>query len=82
VVRPADDVGDLRVEVVDDDGEVVDRRAVGARDHEVVEQRVLEARLAPDDVAHDRRALVGDPQAHRALPLVLAAEAAVAVLRP
>ena len=36
--------------------------------------------LAADDVVDDGRALVGHAQAHRALPLVLAAEAAVAVL--
>ena len=81
MVGAADDVGDAHVEVIDHDGEVVERRAVGARDHEVVLERVLERALAADDVADDGRALVGDAQAHRALPLVLAAEAAVAVLR-
>ena len=80
VVGAADDVGDAHVEVVDHDGEVVERRAVGARDHEVVLERVLERALAADDVADHDRAVVGDAQAHRALPLVLAAEAAVAVL--
>jgi hypothetical protein len=59
---------------------VVERRPVGAGDHEVVLERVLEGALAADDVAHHDRALVGDAQAHGALPLVLAAEAAVAVL--
>ena len=80
VVGAAHDVGDARVEVVDDDRQVVDRRAVGAGDHEVVLERVLERGLAADDVADDGRALVGHPQPHGALPLVLAAEAAVAVL--
>ena len=36
-----------RVEVVDRDGEVVEHRAVGARDHRVVEVHVLEARCRP-----------------------------------
>ena len=80
MVGAADDVRDAHVEVIDHDGEVVERRAVGARDHEVVLERVLERALAADDVADDDRAVVGDAQAHRALPLVLAAEAAVAVL--
>ena len=79
VVRAAHDMRDAGVVVVDHDGEVVDRRAVGARDHEVVLQDVLERALAADDVVDDRRALVGHPQAHGALALVLAAEAAVAV---
>ena len=39
VVVPAHDVGDAHLGVVDGDGEVVERRAVRARDHEVVEQR-------------------------------------------
>ena len=70
MVGAADDVGDAGVEVVDDDGEVVDGRAVGAGDHEVVLQGVLELALAADDVADDGDALVGDAQAHRALALV------------
>ena len=45
-------------------------------------QRVLERGLAADDVVDDGRALVGHAQAHRALALVLAAEAAVAVAPP
>ena len=80
VVGAAHDVGDAHVEVVHHDGEVVERRAVGAGDHEVVLERVLERRLAADDVLDDRGALVGHPQAHGPLALVLAAEAAVAVL--
>ena len=42
VVGAADDVRDAGVVVVDDDREVVDGRAVGARDDEVVLERVLE----------------------------------------
>ena len=45
VVLAAHDVRDPRVEVVDRDREVVQRRAVRARDHGVVEMHVLEARL-------------------------------------
>jgi hypothetical protein len=82
VVGAADDVRDAGVEVVDDDRQVVDGRAVGAGDHEVVHQAVLERALAADHVAHHGRALVGDPQAHGALPLVAPAEAGVAVLPP
>src|SRR5207302_8161862 len=77
VVVAAHDVGDLRVEVVDGDGEVVERRAVGAGDHRVVHVDVLEGRLAADQVAHERGAVVGDVQAHGALVLGPAAEAAV-----
>ena len=79
VVGAAHDVGDVGVGVVDHDGEVVDRRSVGARDHEVVEQRVLERALAADHVVDDGGAFVGHAQPHGAGALVLAAEAAVAV---
>ena len=41
VVDAADDVGDAHVVVVDDDGVVVDRRAVAAQDDHVVEVGVL-----------------------------------------
>ena len=41
VIVAADDVGDAHVVVVDDDGEHVGRRAVGAQQHEVVEVLVL-----------------------------------------
>ena len=37
VLLGADDVGDLHLDVVDDAGEVVERRAVGADDHEVAD---------------------------------------------
>ena len=70
VVGAADDVGDPRVDVVDDDREVVDRRPVGARDHEVVEQRVLELGLAAHDVVDHRHAVVGHAQPDGALALV------------
>ena len=59
VVGAADDVRDAHVVVVDDDGEVVERRPVGAGDHEVVLERVLERRLAADDVLDRGDAVVG-----------------------
>ena len=66
-----------RVEVVDRDGEVVEDAAVGAGDDRVVEVDVLEGRVAADEVVDDGLALVGHAQAHGALGLGLAAEAAV-----
>ena len=49
MIVAADDVRDPHVEVVDDDAEVVGRRAVGTRDHEIVELGVgdLDAPLDP-----------------------------------
>ena len=69
--------GDLRVEVVDRDREVVEDGPVRAGDHGVVEVDVAERRVAADEVVDDGLALVGHAQAHRALGLGLAAEAAV-----
>ena len=40
VVLAANDVGDPHVGIVDDDGEVIERRAVGAQDHQVATQGV------------------------------------------
>ena len=77
VVVAADDVGDGGVEVVDGDREVVERRAVGTGDDGVVHVDVLEGRLAADEVADDRGAVVWHAQAHGAGVLGLAAEAAV-----
>ena len=67
--------------VVDGDGEVVERRAVAARDHEVVGEPVLEPHRPADHVLDDGLALVGDPEPdRRALPRPrLAAVAGVAV---
>ena len=45
VIVAADDVGDPHLGVVDGDREVVERRAVAARDHEVVREPVLEPDL-------------------------------------
>ena len=77
MVLAAHDVCDGGVEVVDRDGEVVQHRSVGARDHGLVEVHVLEAGVAADHVVHDGRALVGHAQAHRAVCLGLAPKATV-----
>ena len=81
MILAAHHVRDAGVEVVDRDGEVVEHRPVGAGDHGIVEMDVLEARVAADHVVDDRRALVGHAQAHRAVGLGLAAEAAVGAVR-
>ena len=68
VLAAADHVRDAHVVVVDDDGEVVDRRAVGPRDHEVVElRRVLAGRTRDQIVPARVAAGVGhaQPQAER-----------------
>ena len=70
VVLAAHDLRDAHVAVVDRDREVVERAAVGAADHEVVDRRVREADVAADLVVDDGLALVRHPQAHRALVLV------------
>ena len=59
VIVAADHVRDAHVEVVDDHAEVVGRRAVRARDHEIVELgvRYLDApldRVIPGDGAVER----------------------------
>src|SRR3954451_9708352 len=77
VVLAADDVRDLGVGVVDGDREVVENRPVRAGDHGVVEVDVAERRLAADEVVDDGLALVRHAQAHGAVALRLAAEAAV-----
>ncbi len=79
VVLAAHDVRDPHVGVVDGDREVVERRAIGAGDHEVVEQPVLEGGLAADHVPHDGLALVGHAQPHgRALASLRHRRAAIA----
>ena len=67
MVLAAHHVRDRGIEVVDRDGEVVQRRAVRARDHRIVEMDVLEARVATHGVVHDRRALIGTRGRRRAL---------------
>ena len=87
VLAAADHVRDAHVVVVDDDGEVVDRRAVGPRDHEVVELRGVLAARARDQIVPARVAAgVGhaQPQAERqravGSDLLVAAGAVVAGL--
>jgi len=82
VVVAAHDVGDPHLRVVDRDGEVVERRAVAARDHEVVLGGVRERHRPADHVLHHGLAVVGDAQADGGALLVArrAAVAAVAVL--
>ncbi len=77
VILAAHDVRDPRIEVIDRDGEVVEHRAVRARDHRLVHVHVLKARLTADHVVHDRRAVVRHAQAHGAARLRLATEAAL-----
>ena len=57
MVVAADDVGDAHVVVVDDDGEHVGRRAVGAQDDEVVEVLVGEGDAALHAVLDHRLAV-------------------------
>ena len=61
VIVAADDVGDVHVVVVDDDGEHVGRRAVGAQQHEIVEILVLPHDAALDLVLDHRLALAEAP---------------------
>ncbi|ABA50599.1 hypothetical protein BURPS1710b_2627 [Burkholderia pseudomallei 1710b] len=55
MVVPADHVRDAHVEIVDDDAEVVRRRAVGARDDEIVELLVRDLDAALHGVVPDDR---------------------------
>ena len=70
VVLAAHDLGDAHVAVVDGDGEVVERAAVRAADHEVLDRLVGGGDVAADLVVDDRLALVGHAQAHGAVVLV------------
>jgi hypothetical protein len=64
MVLSADHERDGHLEVVYRDREVVERRAIGARDHEVVEETMLEDRPSSDDVLDHGLALVRDSQPH------------------
>src|SRR5204862_3575222 len=66
VIVPADHVGDPHRDVVHDDAEVVRGRPLGADEDPVVELAVIERHRTVDQVVHDRRALVRDPEAERA----------------
>ena len=60
VLLGADDVGDLHLGVVDDAGEVVERRAVGPDDHEVADLVGLLLDVPLDQVVDDERAAERD----------------------
>lgn len=82
----ADDQSDPLVEVVDHVGDQEDWRAVAAGDDEVLDRRVRERRLTPDQVYDDRLALGGRAEPQRptlhVLQAPVPAEAVVAeVLR-
>ena len=64
VVVAADHVADLHVPVVDDDAEVVGRRAVGARDDQVVEFVVADRDRALDHVVPGHVAIDRIAKAH------------------
>ena len=59
------DVGDLHLVIVDDDGEVVRRQPVGADQDEVAERLLPPRHLAADHVVDRDVAVVGDVEAQR-----------------
>ena len=59
MVVAADHMGDAHVVIVDDDREIVGRRAVGAQDDQIVELRIGDRDLALHVVADHRRAVCG-----------------------
>ena len=54
MIVAADDMRDLHVDVVDDDAEIIRRRAVGSRDDQIVELAILENNVAFDQIADHR----------------------------
>ena len=72
VVVAADDVGDALVDVVDDVGDVENRRAVGADDREVLDVLGLLRHVALDDVVELDRALLGHLEHHDRAGLAVA----------
>lgn len=65
VLVTPDNQGDALVEVVDHVGDQEDRGAVTAGDDEVLDRRVREGRLTPDEVHDDRLALGGRTEPQR-----------------
>ena len=63
-VLAPDHVRDAHVDVVDRVGEEEDGRAVGAEDHEVVDQAPLDADLAADGVVERAGPVVGGSEPH------------------
>ena len=59
MIVAANDVGDLHVDVVDDDTKVIGRGAVGAGDDQIVQLAVVEHDVAFDHILDDRRASRG-----------------------
>ena len=70
MVLTAHHVRDPHVAVVDRDGEVVERAAVRAPDHEVLDRRVRRRDVAEHGIRERDLTLVGHAEAHRALVLV------------
>ena len=64
VIIATDDVRDAHVEVIDHHAEVVGRRAVGARDDEVIELGVLERDRSVHQVLDHDRAVQRILEAH------------------
>ena len=62
VVVAANDVGDVHVQVIDDDAEVVRRHAVPARNDEIVELAVVERDRAPYQIIEDDGTVVRIPE--------------------
>ena len=80
MVVAADHMGDLEIDVVDRDREVVQGRPVGAGDDEIVHRAVRGPDLAEHEVLERGVPLVRDPQAHSAAGLLLAAEPTVVAM--
>ena len=64
VIVATDDVGDLHIPVVNDDAEIVGRRAVGARDHQIVEFGIGDLDAALDEVVPGHHAIERIAEAH------------------
>ncbi len=64
MVVAADNVGNLHLQIVDDDGEIVGRRAVRACDHEIVELGIGDDDTALDHVLDDDIPLEGILETH------------------
>ncbi len=75
VLVAPNDVCDAHVDIVDDHDEVVDERAVGASDDEILELFVVEADVTDKLVVNHRRAGLGDAEPPRAVPFVRGAGA-------
>ena len=70
MVVSANDVGDLHVSVVDNDGEVVHEAAVGAADDEILQLLILKSDVSGQHVVDHRLALLRNTKPPRSLVLV------------